>query len=437
MKKAALAFLTVSGITLAALIYERLFVEKSIGPSAILGTAVAVLAYGFLLASYLLMDTRFRGAVINVWMMLVSTGVSYLLLDLIVGFFLIRPLSPPLVPDPYLHHRLVPNSFSKFQQPDFSYVQRVNNLGLRGEDVAVEKPAGTVRVLMLGDSFTMGKGVEDGETFSVLLDKALNREIGACGGRQIQVLNAGVDSYAPVLENIQLKKYLSPLKPDVVVLNLDVSDLTQEGAYRSIGVRSAGGEVTAVPLARERRSMTEVLREWTDQHLFFTRALLFYVNEFFGYRDLNSTNAITRADHEVVAHTLENDTVPRDAQWRDVFDSILNVKTHANSIGAEFVLSVYPWPHQVSDTAWVPGRYTFMSKDEKPSDASVIRVREFARVNDIPLADAFSTFRAYRGRDDLFFAHDMHWTKTGHQVMADSLTHFMDARYKASWCAAK
>ena len=49
----------------------------------------------------------------------------------------------------------------------------VNKLGLRGPEVAQEKPAGTLRLLGLGDSFTFGVGVGEEHTFLRRLDGRL------------------------------------------------------------------------------------------------------------------------------------------------------------------------------------------------------------------------------------------------------------------------
>ena len=207
-----LSMSVIAGFLLAAFGYGQLFEEKSVGPAAILGLFTLGSIFLVSLVSYLLIRTRYRNAVINTWLVALSVAVTYVIVDLFAGYLLIRPLSPPLVPDPYVHHKLVPDSYSQFEQRDFRYVQRVNNLGLRGRDLSPTKPPKTLRILMLGDSFTMGKGVEDDQTFSALLENSLNQSRTECAGKSVEVLNAGVDSYAPILSYIQLKRDLLSLE---------------------------------------------------------------------------------------------------------------------------------------------------------------------------------------------------------------------------------
>ena len=46
---------------------------------------------------------------------------------------------------------------------------RINQLGFRGREWALEKPAGMHRVLCVGDSFTFGEGVAENETLAAQL----------------------------------------------------------------------------------------------------------------------------------------------------------------------------------------------------------------------------------------------------------------------------
>src|SRR5581483_10272033 len=66
-----------------------------------------------------------------------------------------------------------------------------NSRGLREREFPLEKPAGTRRVLFLGDSVTFGAGVRDDEPFARLLEPDLQAD----GAGPIQTLNAGVVGY--------------------------------------------------------------------------------------------------------------------------------------------------------------------------------------------------------------------------------------------------
>jgi len=415
-----LLLVVLSGLALGGMLFQQLVIEGAVGPAALVALIVLAAVFLALLVTLLLSRTRHRELVGKMWLAAFSMAMAYVVIDVVAGQLLIKPLSPPLVPDEHRHHRLVPNSNAEFRQPDFHYVQRVNNLGLRGPDTAMEKPPGTYRIVMLGDSFTMGKGVEDDQTFTALLGASLGTRIAACGGPAIEVLNGGVDSYAPILSYIQLKREIAPLRPDLVVLNLDVSDLLQETVYRKQAIFDGSGDIVAVPQLAEGGGVYEKIRDWTARNLFFTRLILFYANQRMGHRELTVRSVVTEATYEVVAHTLEGDG-DRQSEWDGIFDSLQRIKTLADEAGFKFILTIYPWGHQVSEIEWVPGRYTYMAKDAVPSDRSRETVHALAAASGIPLVDMYDHFRAYSGETRLYFDYDMHWTAAGHQVAANAL----------------
>lgn len=435
MRRLVLTFAVLSGSALAAIVYQQAFVERSFGPAALLVVSAVGLVFLGMLATLVLMRTRHRETVGKLWLSATAALVAYVIIDVVAGWLLIEPLSPPLVPDAYRHHRLVPNSRAEFRQQDFAYVQRVNSLGLRGVEISRAKPPGTYRIVMLGDSFTMGKGVRDEETFSVLLQQSLQQKLAPCPERRIEVLNAGVDSYAPVLSLIQLQREIAPLGPDLVILNLDVSDLTQESAYRRQAIRADSGEIIAVPQRSDAKSMYDRFRDWTGRNLFFTRLLLFYVNRAMDHQEISIRDVVMEADPEIVAHTLASDKVDRRKQWLDLFDSINRIKEYSERRGMAFVLAVYPWPHQLNDTEWVPGREIFMPRGARTSDRSMNTIRELAAANGIELLDLYPAFAGYTGAAPLYFRHDMHFTPAGHKVMALGFEDYLALKGWGPHCA--
>ena len=434
MKKLIIALLIITGAIGAIVVYERVFAKAAFGPSLMIAVSILGVFFLFLLITLLVYETRYRETVAKIWIVIISVSVTYLLADIVAGYFLIKPLSPELVPDEYRHHKLVPNTHSRFEQRDFFYTQRVNNVGLRGRDIQTKKSPDRYRILMLGDSFTMGKGVEDDQTFSVLLEEALNKRSATCSGKTIEVLNAGVDSYAPILSFIQLTRELEPLEPDMVVLNLDVSDLVQETVYRKQAVFASDGGIIGVPGRTRKMQLNEKVRVWTERNLYLTRFLLFYTNKLFDYKEFTVQDLVTRANFEIAKHTLAEDTEQREEQWRNIFDSIRKMKKYCDGNRMAFVLTVYPWGHQVNEREWVPGRYNFMSRDATVSDKSVQTIQEFATNNRIQLLNLFPLFRSYNGKHALYFSYDNHMTPEGHKLMANGFTQYLQDKYWKEKC---
>lgn len=369
-----------------------------------------------------------KTSVVNVWTVLISIGLTYVVADLITGYLFIKPLSPASVPDQVVHHRMVPSIRSKLQRAEFQTLISTNRFGMRGRDLAQQKAPGTYRILMLGDSFTMGKGVEDNETFSVLLEHRLNKR-----GRRVEVLNGGVVSYSPALSYLALRENLAKLDPDLVVLNFDMSDLVQEEAYRRIAVYNDDGDILRVSAssgewskASERIWLGGIIKNWVDSHLYFGRLAIFYLEKLTSDRlELTIRNVVKLANLELLAHTLKTDTMDRSDQWKNIFDSIVRIKSFCDDRGIRFFMTIYPWGHQINDKEWVPGRYYFLPKEAVISDKSLRVIDVLSKENGIDLLNLFPAFRARQAEGPLYYNYDMHWRPKGHEIMAEELENYI------------
>jgi hypothetical protein len=90
---------------------------------------------------------------------------------------------------------------------------RINNAGFRGRDFALDKPAGTLRVVTLGASSTFGFGNRDNETYPVFLEQILNA---GAQGFEFEVLNMAIAHNKSWQILALLKEEVLPLKPDIV-----------------------------------------------------------------------------------------------------------------------------------------------------------------------------------------------------------------------------
>lgn len=98
-------------------------------------------------------------------------------------------------------------------------VVSINQGGFRGPEVMKAKPPGTVRIAMLGDSYTQAIQVPYEQTFCAVSAQKL-AECPAVAGLHVQSLNLGVDGYGTAQELITLRRQAWAYSPDIVVLAL-------------------------------------------------------------------------------------------------------------------------------------------------------------------------------------------------------------------------
>jgi lysophospholipase L1-like esterase len=104
---------------------------------------------------------------------------------------------------------------------------RYNPLGFRDRPFGPRVP-GVRRAVMIGDSFTEGQGVKERDTFTRVLERALN----ARGGERWEVLNGGRRGadFPGLYDNFRT---LAPYGADVVVYAMVLNDGAQTAEFRS------------------------------------------------------------------------------------------------------------------------------------------------------------------------------------------------------------
>src|SRR5580704_4435694 len=99
----------------------------------------------------------------------------------------------------------------------------INSEGLRDREFSLEKPPGVYRVMMLGDSTTLGWGVRQEDTAAKLLERKLNEGLPA-GFNHVEVINTGVGNYDTVQEVTYYETIGWKYHPDLVVLVFFIND---------------------------------------------------------------------------------------------------------------------------------------------------------------------------------------------------------------------
>jgi hypothetical protein len=121
--------------------------------------------------------------------------------------------------DRELFYTLKPGK-STFKNLEFENTILVNSQGTRDDEESLSNP----EIILLGDSFTMGWGVNQDSTFEKLLEKSLRKK----------VLNAGISSYGTVRELMLLNR-IQKDSLKVIVIQYHDSDLIENKEFRDTG----------------------------------------------------------------------------------------------------------------------------------------------------------------------------------------------------------
>lgn len=164
--------------------------------------------------------------------------------------------------------RLAPGAHVRHKSNEFDYVFQANKLGLRGPDVAFQKPPGTVRIVLLGDSFVAGYGVAEEHLLTTLLEEKIAaakrrddtapradaRDVGpgiltnsatpedvagkGTGARHVEVVNVGRVGTSTIRELDLYEAIGSRFHPDLVILAYylgnDLAEISQEQTHTEL-----------------------------------------------------------------------------------------------------------------------------------------------------------------------------------------------------------
>lgn len=119
----------------------------------------------------------------------------------------------------------IPGAEAELVSEEFHVRYQINRRGFRDEerDSASAEP----RVLLLGDSFAEGWGVDQEKTFAALTEAELRRE-----GRKVEIWNTARHGGNPLWYVAQAQERVKSLKPRVLVVQLFDNDLHDIRIYR-------------------------------------------------------------------------------------------------------------------------------------------------------------------------------------------------------------
>ncbi len=269
--------------------------------------------------------------------------------------------------DSELFYTLRPGEFV-FSNREFSNRFRVNSAGFRDEEQKLDGP----ELLILGDSFAMGWGVDADQRFGALLEKQLGRK----------TLHVAVSSWGTARQAIALRRLdLSRVKQ--VVIQFSQNDNVENLEFVTGGMKlQIQGEGV----------WSESLKGYEKGHRYhFGRYALKSVNEVAG--KFKGLLGAVFASREARAELTDD--------WRLHVDNFAAIVGHMKKQGLR------------------SARFTMFAPDETPPEA--LKYLRSKKVEHLQVLDLVSQLN----RDEHFYVLDSHLTAAGHAEIARLLLPYL------------
>jgi lysophospholipase L1-like esterase len=150
-------------------------------------------------------------------------------------------------------------------RPDHVVHYRFNSVRHRGH----EEPSPTAtRILVLGDSFTFGLGLQEDQTYVGLLQRNLD---GLHLEPRVQLLNGGVAGWGTADEVAYLQKYGDQFTPRGLIIFVSIDDFRRAIRSNSFRIDAATGDIVRIPADKRGSGVKKFLQgldfyNWLLEH---------------------------------------------------------------------------------------------------------------------------------------------------------------------------
>lgn len=321
-------------------------------------------------------------------------------------------------PDPFTGYKLKANSVGFFIQ---GIEGKTNSLGYRDDEFELTPSPDTTRILVIGDSFTVGANVTQEEAYPQVLETLLAEHATS----KVEVINAGVGGWNPFHYAQYYEHYGRQLAPNMVVVGFFVGNDTYSQEMTVDDTRTA---VMGRRVSRKSASnRTLPPKIFLYEHFHLVRLLMTRINRITIAYDFEIPREDCRdftprylvIQRQKLAYHLKQD----ERQERLAGNSlrqIARLKTLTEIDSIPILIFLIPDENQVNPhlrsellkAEPSPEIYDF----DMPQPLIIEKLTEIG----VPFLDLLPNFRE-DGR--CLYMNDTHWNATGHELAAQLLSH--------------
>lgn len=323
------------------------------------------------------------------------------------------------VPSKIYHHGFKKMKSGFFNWGDKEYPVYINSLGFI-DKIIREVPLQTNkhRIVFIGDSFTEGVGIPYERTFVGLIINGFDE-------KYVEVLNASVSSYSPIIYWSKIKYLIEDLglRFNELVVFLDISDVEDEAIYYAL---NEAGNVIRYD-ARQLYEKSENLdkkeeggrTEWVKIFITDNTILLYFILNYLHDKLINDISSKETKESKYKINfprsmwTFDDNVYNEYAEvglkeMRLYMNKLLSL-LESNNI--KLTVAVYPWPDQIY--------HNDLNSKHVQAWRNWSEEHEVGFINYFPyFIDSESEESRLKVLDKYFFSGDVHWNEKGHQIIA-------------------
>jgi len=323
-------------------------------------------------------------------------------------------------PDPFTGYRLQPGGRGSFVD---GIPGLANSDGHRDDELPVRR-ADSLRILALGDSFTVGSNVRMEDTWPANLERRLRSE----RTHPVDVINTGVGGWAPYQYAQYYEHYGRAFAPDVVIVGFFVGNDTYNKRHKPEQLR------TAVLGRRVQRASAQspfvVPRVWLIEHSHLARRLL-NPSALLERRVLRDHCAdfdeflLWYEQRRMKNHRKRN--AERERKLENALHQIGRIQEMARADGAALLVVLIPDENQINPQL----QALLWTEEERPAydmDMPQILLVEKLRETGVHVLDPLARFRGHAG---CLYLNDTHLNPEGLDLLASAIQDEMRGAWPA------
>ncbi|MBI2581185.1 SGNH/GDSL hydrolase family protein [Candidatus Woesearchaeota archaeon] len=341
------------------------------------------------------------------------------------------PYKSIYVSDDELNYKPKPNFVGVYKSPEGQHEFWTNQEGFVNQNPKKEKPPGTKRIFIVGDSFVEGLYTEKENHFTALLQNRLNSYASQQSSARHEVISYGTSSWGTDNEYKYLITQALSYNPDVVVLTYYQNDLGNVAVSRLFRVENE----SILPTDVGGTMLGNGAKKLIIKCSFYSAFCSYFQLHATQFKLLNpimarlgfsvATGAATATDFK--KHPYVTDLAPDEKQavedaWNKTELLIRTMKAETEQRGAKLALAYIPARWEVGEKEYEDFlQAANLSTNRTNMQAIRERITDISARNGIMLIDPTDEFLKREAEGKTLYQSFVHFTKEGDKLFAEEL----------------